>query len=231
MHQHDPEKNPVVSEQWIYHRPVESFLGLEPVHKEVPTRFLIKNESLKIVFVYWVNELGVLTPYIRLNVDECREQQTFATHSWVVTDENLKTLSVFTAGTKQLEQITIAPACESTSMNKADSVTSIVEPPFNGFEWLPEDWELLEVEKAGEVKSFSGLCSTRFSIQNTSAEAVKVLWVNYEGQAVPHIELSPGESEDQLTWATHPWLVQTNDGRNLLLFVAGTEQNKLIKVS
>lgn len=217
------------SDDWIYW-PLDSNEELKPLQTCTETHFRVKNESGKVLFVYWVNHTGALTPYMRLSIDESRTQVTHATHSWVITDNELKTLLVFTAGTKDMEHIVVKPV--STPLEIAVAVSKENTPPqLNGFEWLPESWQFVPVENVSELKSFSGLSSTYFKIENTLTTPVNLFWLNYEGEALPHWNLCPGESLEQLTYATHPWLVQSEEGKNLLLFVAGTEQQKQIRVS
>lgn len=219
------------SADWIYIA-ADSNEDLKAVNDSFPTKFLIENKLEKVLLVYWVDYDGALVPYMQLNIGEAREQATFATHSWLVTDESLKSILIFKAGARQMEHIVISPALAQTfSANTPRASTAVSSPPpLSGFEFLPNEWQFLKVENLGQVKAFSGLCTTSFKIENTTNEDMTVYWLNYEGESVPYMKLEPGESQEQQTYATHPWLVQDDNGRNLLLFVAGTQQQKLITV-
>jgi VHL beta domain len=95
---------------------------------------------------------------------------------------------------------------------------------------LPSAWQYLPVAQVGQVRSLNGTCSTRFMITNGLAKPVNVFWLNYRGEPVNYMRLSPGETREQQTYATHPWLVQDDAQNNLLLFTAGTDQMERITV-
>jgi hypothetical protein len=95
---------------------------------------------------------------------------------------------------------------------------------------LPSAWQYLPVAQVGQVRSLNGTCSTRFMITNGLAQPVNVFWLNYRGEPVNYMRLSPGETREQQTYATHPWLVQDDAQNSLLLFTAGTDQMERITV-
>jgi hypothetical protein len=95
---------------------------------------------------------------------------------------------------------------------------------------LPSAWQYLPVAQVGQVRSLNGMCSTRFMITNSLAKPVNVFWLNYRGEPINYMRLSPGETREQQTYATHPWLVQDDAQNSLLLFTAGTDQMERITV-
>ena len=214
--------------KWTYHTDSKTIKDLKSVESSIPTRFSIENKSENFVLVYWINYVGCVEPYMKLHAGETREWPTFAGHSWMVTDERLATVLVYTAGTNELEQVEVTAALFQSEPGQV--CEERYGPWLSGFEWLPEHWSF-DDKIAVEAKSLSGLCSTHFKIENLKAHPVSLFWLNYQGEATFHSSLDPGELHEQLTYATHPWLIKDDCGKDLLFFTAGTRQMEYVKIA
>jgi hypothetical protein len=70
----------------------------------------------------------------------------------------------------------------------------------------------------GSLKSSPGeRCCVSFV--NTSGTALRVLWINFEGEKVEYASLSPGRSFEVNTFATHPWILEDDSGAPFALYV------------
>ena len=61
--------------------------------------------------------------------------------------------------------------------------------------------------KGQQLKSILGTTQARITFANKSGQRVKVYWLDYSGNLVFYKALEAGESYDQETYFTHPWLV------------------------
>ena len=93
----------------------------------------------------------------------------------------------------------------------------------------PFAWQYLPLDQVGKIKSLNGAYATRFSITNELTRPVELYWLNYSGEPVLYMTLNPGETRDQPTYASHPWLVR-DDTHNLLLFEAGAKEMERVVV-
>ncbi len=61
--------------------------------------------------------------------------------------------------------------------------------------------------------SIEGITPTTITFDNQSGVPLKVYWLDYDGNRVFYNALEPGQSYDQPTWLTHPWVGLDSDGR------------------
>jgi hypothetical protein len=57
------------------------------------------------------------------------------------------------------------------------------------------------------TKSTSGDVETTIKFVNKSKQTIKVYWLDYDGDRVFYNTLEDGESYEQQTYVTHPWLI------------------------
>ena len=57
------------------------------------------------------------------------------------------------------------------------------------------------------LKSVSGDVETSIKFANKSGKTVKVYWLDYEGDRKLYQTLKDGDSYDQQTYLTHPWVI------------------------
>jgi von Hippel-Lindau disease tumor supressor len=71
-------------------------------------------------------------------------------------------------------------------------------------------------EEAG-LKSYDTQIDSTISFVNKGKKPVKVYWINYEGERMHYKTLDAGESYDQPTFLTHPWLIadEAGDARSI----------------
>jgi uncharacterized protein YvpB len=61
------------------------------------------------------------------------------------------------------------------------------------------------------AKSVSGDVETVIKFVNKSGKTVKVYWLNYEGGRELYQTVKDGDTYDQPTYLTHPWLITDED--------------------
>lgn len=61
--------------------------GLRSIHGNTKTSITFKNQWRKVIKGYWIDYKGIEVLYFRLNPGDAHRQETYATHPWVVRDE------------------------------------------------------------------------------------------------------------------------------------------------
>jgi hypothetical protein len=74
-----------------------------------------------------------------------------------------------------------------------------------------------------DVKSISGDVATTMIFVNNSGEMVKVYWIDYHGKRKFYMALKDGESYQQPTYLTHPWLITDEDGNSWDIYFPDAE--------
>jgi hypothetical protein len=103
------------------------------------------------------------------------------------------------------------------------------QPRLAGFPSQP-DCRFLPVSMENKLHSFSYSTTTSFTITNKLDKPVSMYWLNYQGDRVLYANLEPGRSVVQQTFLTHPWLVVDDEGKAIMLFLPGTNQNQQVEV-
>ena len=101
--------------------------------------------------------------------------------------------------------------------------------PDASFEPVPTD-ELPVVPPAAEVEVRpSGDSTQRIHVQfeNKRSEPIQLFWVDSQLRAQPYQKLEPGESATQNTFASHRWLVRSEEGKNLVFIEAQIDGQKV----
>lgn len=95
---------------------------------------------------------------------------------------------------------------------------------------VPENWQYLPVGELSTIQSLNGYCKTDFHITNRTKGPVRVYWINYWGERVEYMQLQPGQTQTQSTFATHPWLVVDEREQPVMLFIAGSKPDEEVAV-
>jgi hypothetical protein len=90
---------------------------------------------------------------------------------------------------------------------------SIVAP--NGVYIAAEGRLVMADTPPAEVKSEQGNQPVKVGFKNETASRLDLAWVNYEGKLVYYKTLQPGESFQQKTFETHPWVALNAAGKIL----------------
>jgi len=72
------------------------------------------------------------------------------------------------------------------------------------------------------LRSIEGSTSTSVKFVNNSNEVVNIYWKDYQGNEKFYNKLAPGQSYDQQTFVTHPWIVRDQSNKKILLTIVGT---------
>ncbi|GAA4974800.1 hypothetical protein [Actinoplanes utahensis] len=109
---------------------------------------------------------------------------------------------------------------QDTTATAAATATATAAPPPAAA--LPELTALPpSAETEDREVTYGDVTSIRFV--NVSAEPVTVLWLDYQKQRVRYMDLTPGQSYDQTTYAGHLWVVTHADGAAVALYQATAE--------
>ena len=75
------------------------------------------------------------------------------------------------------------------------------------------------------LKSGAAKIPVSVIFENHRKDSIHIYWVNYNGQRTLYSEVEAGSSQDQETFATHPWVVTDSAGNCLYLFIAAASGN------
>jgi hypothetical protein len=70
-----------------------------------------------------------------------------------------------------------------------------------------------------QSRSLNSNTPTSFTITNHTSETLSVFWLNFQGQRVKYFDLGPGQTHNQGTFITHPWVVANLKGDCIRLFL------------
>ena len=73
------------------------------------------------------------------------------------------------------------------------------------------------------LRSLASTTTAKITFANESGEEVKVYWLDFQGNRKLYRVLHPGESYDQETYLTHPWLITDSRENGLHVFFASTQ--------
>lgn len=68
-------------------------------------------------------------------------------------------------------------------------------------------------------KSGSDPTSTSIEFHNERQETIQVYWVSYDGERKHYLHVPPGHSNSLKSPTTHPWVVTTDDGKDVACYV------------
>ena len=80
------------------------------------------------------------------------------------------------------------------------------------------------------VRSLRGDEPTTIRFVNHRCKGVRVNWIDYQGNVVYYANVKPGRQLLQATYATHPWMISVNEGRERLGFFVAIERPGLATI-
>ncbi len=87
-----------------------------------------------------------------------------------------------------------------------------------------------DLKEGNGLRSRTSTVATELRFVNRSGQTVHVYWLDYEGQRRFYQALRDGESYDQPTFLTHPWLVTDERGAAWKVYLP-TERPQTIDIS
>jgi hypothetical protein len=87
----------------------------------------------------------------------------------------------------------------------------------------PVSPKTLDASQEKAVKSLSSDTKAQITFVNKSGQRINVYWLDFSGHRVLYKMLEAGESYDQQTFLTHPWLVTDSGDNAWNIFLAGTQ--------
>jgi VHL beta domain len=89
---------------------------------------------------------------------------------------------------------------------------------------LPQDWSTLAPVSCDEEKNLRASATrspTKIGFLNSRSTPVRTYWLNDMGVRVRYSELAPGQSVEQSTFVTHPWLVADEQDHCIAIYLPG----------
>ena len=83
--------------------------------------------------------------------------------------------------------------------------------------------QVVDPGQEAALKSVASDSKAQITFVNKSGQEVKVYWLDFSGHRVLYQVLRAGESYDQQTYLTHPWLVTDSSDNGWNIFFAGSE--------
>lgn len=90
-------------------------------------------------------------------------------------------------------------------------------------------WEHLQPSSVAHSTASAQAVSLLFV--NETAEPIERFWLDYSGNRKGYGQIPPGSVSSQSTYATHPWLVVSDDGREFGPFMAGTATHGIVHIA
>jgi hypothetical protein len=85
-----------------------------------------------------------------------------------------------------------------------------------------------DCSRAPSLKATSDTSETEIEIVNHSSRVIKAYWLNYDGKREPYGSLQPQESQEFVTYATHPWLIANSSDECISIFVADEQPGRAV---
>jgi hypothetical protein len=79
------------------------------------------------------------------------------------------------------------------------------------------------------VRSTEGLTTSQVSFVNDGTSEATVLWIDYSGARVFYSTVQSGDTLDQPTYLTHPWVV-VDDAGECLGYTVSTKESQTLRV-
>lgn len=79
----------------------------------------------------------------------------------------------------------------------------------------------------GSIRSRDSRRPVTIRFTNRTNTYRSVLWIDYNGRPVDYANLNPGQSVDQQTYVSHPWMITDGPGNCKEIFVPRTQRNPL----
>ena len=167
--------------------------GTKSTSGDVETTIKFVNKSKQTIKIYWLDYDGERVTRKTVKDGESYEvEKTYLTHPWLVTDEKDDAWYVYFPDAQSRTVVVVAPdAKERPAGVLGNKAASEKKHP---------------AEEQG-TKSTSENVETTMSFANKSKQTIKVYWLDEEGKRVHYKTLEDGESYDQMTYLTHPWLI------------------------
>jgi hypothetical protein len=104
-------------------------------------------------------------------------------------------------------------------------------PPAERPELLPEDatvgptkeLKALDCSAAQSAKSTSSGSETTVEFSNKRTQPIMLYWINYDGEHESNGRVAPGQSEEFITYVSHPWLITDESGTCISVFLPTKE--------
>jgi serine/threonine protein kinase len=83
-------------------------------------------------------------------------------------------------------------------------------------------------DREKSLRSLAGDQSTSISFTNDGAEAVRLYWLDYNGDRVPYGTVAPGTTVLRQTYVTHPWVVADTSDKCRAIYLPAPEPRHVV---
>ena len=81
------------------------------------------------------------------------------------------------------------------------------------------------------LRSIEGSVETLITFVNSSARAINIYWINYQGAEEFWFSLYPGQSQIQGTFVTHAWCIRDKNSNTASMTVVATQAEQLVTIA
>jgi uncharacterized caspase-like protein len=78
------------------------------------------------------------------------------------------------------------------------------------------------------IRSLEGTTSTSITFINDSTDTIRTYWIDYQGARKFYAEVPPGQSYDQQTYVTHPWVVTNRQEACIGVFMPKASPGRVV---
>jgi VHL beta domain len=187
----------------LFPLPPEEEKRLRSMHSHFNAHLAVTNHTGRNLKIFWLDfdgqrqDASSLPSFGRMSI------QTYSTHPFLVTEENGTPLSIFLSESGQ------CVAYVGDSEEKADS----------HFNSCPNLLEPMPLVLEANLRSTDGDVPVSVLFVNDSDEDLKLLWLDYSGRRTDRGHLPAKGSKQVLTFATHPFVVLSEDLSRGRIFV------------
>jgi VHL beta domain len=83
---------------------------------------------------------------------------------------------------------------------------------------------------ARPLRSIDSSISTQIKFVNNLDVLVNIYWKDFNGDERFYNKLFPGESYEQRTFESHPWIIRSDDSGKVLLVVVATRKAQVVYI-
>jgi hypothetical protein len=88
--------------------------------------------------------------------------------------------------------------------------------------------QALDCGRAGSIRAETEEIASEIEIVNETSAAIQVHWINHNGAKEHYATLKPGESSAFETYRTHPWMITSDSGKCIAIFLPDSRPGRAV---
>jgi VHL beta domain len=114
----------------------------------------------------------------------------------------------------------------STLSTVSITATTALEEPTTTIETV--QLQALDCGRAGSIRAETEEDASEIEIVNETSAALVVYWINHDGAKERYGALKPGQSQAFETYRTHPWMITSDSGRCIAVFLPDSRPGRAV---